>query len=299
MKNLDEILKASGLDFDILKVPFVGQFEGVNDSGDLVPEYVKSDYYGLWNTKTNEFINSVKGSYTISQNREIVDMVMKGMKPFGDDIEIQKAGSLNGGRKVFMQLAVKGYSKVGDDQIKRYVTIIDSNDGSTGLSVGIGDLTMSCQNQFYQFYKAGQHKFRHTISIEEKIKMLPSMIETALSESLRMVELYNKMASTPLTKGLVDKLVQTILKTDRSVEKEELENLSTRVRNAMDSLYGNIQTEMAQKGKNIWGLHSGVTRWTTHEKSAPRRENGRLESSMIGTNYKTNQQSLEFALAHI
>jgi hypothetical protein len=55
-----------------------------------------------------------------------------------------------------------------------------------------------------------------------------------------------------------------------------------------------IRVEMAQKGQNAWGLHSGVTRWTTHEKSAPRRENGRMESMMVGTNYRTNQKSLEF-----
>jgi hypothetical protein len=299
MKTTDEILNASGLNFEILKVPMFGQIEGVNESGDIEQSMVQTPYFGLINNSTQEFINSVKGSYTISQNRDIVDMVLKGMKPFGDKIEVQKAGSLNGGRKVFLQLAIEGLSRVGDDDIKRYVTIIDSNDGSTGLSVGIGDLTMSCQNQFYHFYKAGQFRSRHTQSIEEKIKLLPKSIEIALSESMRMMELYSKMASTPLTKGLVDKLVQTILKTDRSVEQAELENLSPRMRNAMDSLYGNIQTEMAQKGKNIWGLHSGVTRWTTHDKSAPRRENGRLESSMIGTNYKTNQQSLEFALAHI
>jgi len=57
-----------------------------------------------------------------------------------------------------------------------------------------------------------------------------------------------------------------------------------------------IATETAQKGQNVWGLHSGVTRWTTHSKSAPRRENGRIESAMLSTNYRTNQESFKFAL---
>jgi hypothetical protein len=63
----------------------------------------------------------------------------------------------------------------------------------------------------------------------------------------------------------------------------------------MEKLYEMIRVEMAQKGKNVWGLHSGVTRWTTHEKSAPKRENGRIESAMLSTNYRTNVKSLEFA----
>ena len=83
-----------------------------------------------------------------------------------------------------MQLQIEGDSKVGDDIIKRYVTVIDSNDGSTGLSVGIGDFTMSCQNQFFRFYKEGNAKFRHTATLNEKIKSIPTLIETALNDLL-------------------------------------------------------------------------------------------------------------------
>ena len=82
---------------------------------------------------------------------------------------------------------------MGDDIIQRNITIIDSNDGSSGLSVGVGDLTMSCSNQFFQFYKKGM-KFRHTASIEDKIKALPSLIGDALGQSLRLIETYKTLA---------------------------------------------------------------------------------------------------------
>ena len=76
----------------------------------------------------------------------------------------------------------------------------------------------------------------------------------------------------------------------------DLSEASTRVINSMESLYANIYKEIGSKGRNVWGLHSGVTSWTTHDKSAPRRENGRLEGLMVGTNYRTNQKSFDFAL---
>ena len=75
----------------------------------------------------------------------------------------------------------------------------------------------------------------------------------------------------------------------------DIADASTRVTNAMEKLYEMIRIEVAQKGKNVWGLHSGVTRWTTHEKSAPKRDNGRIESAILSTNYKTNPKSLDFA----
>jgi hypothetical protein len=72
--------------------------------------------------------------------------------------------------------------------------------------------------------------------------------------------------------------------------------LSTRSLNAMETLYNHIEKETNQKGMNLFGLFSGITSWTTHEKSAPRRENGREESIMVGTNYKTNNDAFDFTM---
>jgi hypothetical protein len=90
--------------------------------------------------------------------------------------------------------------------------------------------------------------------------------------------------------------VNSILGFDKTMSLAKETELSTRSLNAMESLYNHIEKEMNQKGDNLFGLFSGVTSWTTHEKSAPRRENGRIESIITGNNYKTNQQALQFSL---
>jgi hypothetical protein len=296
--RVNKILNENGLDFHILKVPFFGELPSSKNTNKANRrknnKIVGSDYFGLFNTKTREIIHSVKGSYTVSQNKDIVEMVLRGAEPFGE-LSVSKAGSLHEGRKVFIQLALDGFASVGNDKIKRYITIIDSNDGSTGMSVGIGDFTASCSNEFYKFYKEGTMRAMHKASISEKIKELPYLIKDALSESMRLIELYNKFQSTECSRELAHQMVNHLLGYDRTSPDSVLNELKTRSMNAMDSLYNSIHTEMNGKGNNLWGLHSGVTRWTTHEKSAPRRENGRLESIMMGTNYKVNQKSLAFA----
>jgi hypothetical protein len=284
MKNkVNEILVAHNLDFRIEKEQLLSA------TGKPTP------FFGLFNDKTGECINSVKEGYTVSQNDEVVELVLNGMQGFGE-LSVSKAGSLNGGRKVFIQLGIDGMSLVGDERIKRYVTVIDSNDGSTGLSVGIGELVMSCQNQFFKFYKSGQSKLRHTASLTQRIKEIPFLIEEALAESLKLTETYKQFQSTPVTRALADEMVKYILGFDRQMSIKKEAELSTRSLNAMETLYDHITKETNQKGMNLFGLFSGVTSWTTHEKSAPRRENGREESMMTGTNYRTNEQGLEFAL---
>lgn len=281
-QKVNEILTSNGLDFEIIKTRL---------SAEIDDKQVLSPYYGLYNSKSGNIINSVKEGYAVTQNREIVETVVRGMDGFGE-LSVQKAGSIHDGRKVFVQLAIDGFSKVGNDQIKRFVTIIDSNDGSTGLSVGIGDLTMSCQNQFYKFYASGQMKFRHTASVTEKVKQMPMLIREALRESMKQIELYNYLQSTPITRELANQMVNYLLGYDRT---SSLTDIPSRGEKAMETLYAHIEKETAQKGMNAWGLHSGVTSWTTHEKQAPKRDNGRIESIMTGTNYKTNLDSLEFA----
>ena len=110
-----------------------------------------------------------------------------------------------------------------------------------------------------------------------------------------MIELYNEFQSTECSRDLAHQLVKAMLGHDKqSMTKLEYANLNGRAENNMNALYAHIEKEINCKGLNLWGLHSGVTSWTTHEKQAPKGVNGRLESQMIGSNYKANQQSLEF-----
>ena len=284
--RVNEILVNNGLDFSIEKAPlFALNSQGVQ---------VSSPYFGLINSKTNEVINTVKDGYAVIQNADVVELVLRGSESFGE-LSVQKGGSLFGGRKVFIQLAIEGDGIVGNDRIKRYVTVLDSNDGSTSLSIGIGDLTMSCSNQFAKFYKLGEAKFRHSASLVEKLKTIPQLIELALGESLKQIQLYNQLANHSVSKDLTDQIVKYVLGFDRQfTAMDVLAEKSSRSINTMDKLYNHIEREIADKGRNLWGLHSGITSYTTHEISVPKRDNARIESVLVGGGYKMNQDSLEF-----
>lgn len=280
--RVQQMLQVNGLDFNISKRAL--QDVDGNPSG----------YYGLYNDNLNKCIYTCKGGYHVSQNKEVVEMILRGTEKFGDDLIVRKAGAINSGRKVFMQLEIKGNAKVGQDVIKRYITLIDSNDGSTSLGLGIGDLTMSCANQFFKFYNSSDLKIRHSKTLEDKIKQIPRLIETALAKSMQQIKLYQEFESTSITLDLANAMVRHLLGIDRTASTLELSEMSTRATNKMDALYDCIESEIQDKGENLWGLHSGVTKFTTHELSSPKRFNGREETLMVGGGYKLNQKSLIF-----
>jgi len=289
--KVNSILTTNGLDFTIEKRPLL-----TYDS--QLKMYTETPYFGLVNGTTNECINTVKKGYHISQNREIVELVLKGIEPFnqnGENLKVTKAGSINGGRKVFLQLAIEGDSHINGDKITQYITILDSNDGSSSLSIGIGDLTASCSNQFWKFYKESEAKFRHSASIERKMLEIPYLIQSALSQSIKQIELYRTFESTKISRQLADEMVKHLLGVDRQITSlDDYNKVSTRTINIMDKLYDNIDHQLNDKGLNLWGLHSGLTRYTTHELTAPKRNNGKIESMLSGSAYKLNQSSLEF-----
>lgn len=282
MQKTKEILKEYGLDFRIEK----RQLFGADDEG----TQLITPYFGLFNTKSGECINTCKVGYHVSQNEDIVNMVLEGTAKFGNQLSVSKAGSINGGRRVFLQLSIEGKTKVGDDSITRYITIIDSNDGSTSLSVGIGDMVAHCTNQFFKFYKAGEAKFRHTATLEQKIASIPNLIELALGKSLEQIKVYNKFASTPLTKALAEKVIKEVLQFD------VLGDLTGRQQIIHDNLINAIKVEKEFCGENLWGLFNGVTRFTTHHQSVPKRTNGREESLINGTAYNKAMTAFDLCL---
>jgi hypothetical protein len=295
--NVQEMLSQFGLDFRVKKINFKA-IEEILDGDGNIESFVEheSPYYGLYNTSTGKCINSVKGGYGVSQNDEILESVIRGAENFGE-LSLEKGYCINGGKKVAFQLRVDGLSQVANDELVRYITITDSNDGTSGLSVGIGDMTMSCKNQFFHFNKNAEFKTRHTLTIKERIAALPVMIQNALADSLAFIEKYQQMSEIEIPYEFAHDLVDNILGVSKNLSEDFLndkEEVSTRKLNQMSALYENIDHQIQDKGLNLWGLHSGVTRWTTHEKSAPKRDNGRIESIMTGTNYRTNHQSLDF-----
>lgn len=286
--NTQEILSQTGLDFNISKRPL---FDISNESN------LESGYYGIYNDRNDICLGVVKNDYRISQNKDIVDLTLRGIEKFDVNINVQHGGPINDGRRVFLQLKVEGDGNVNGDKIVQYLTVTDSNDGTTSLKVGFGDKTMSCKNQFYMFHKRGTSSMRHSSSLEEKMKEIPELMRRGLSDSFRQIELYNKFDQTSIHKDLAHQLVKDLLKFDRKLTpKEELSLLSTRSLNKMNKLYDCIDSEMEEKGNSLWGLHSGVTKFTTHELSKPKRDNGDIESLMFGSGYKYNEKSLNFCL---
>jgi hypothetical protein len=62
------------------------------------------------------------------------------------------------------------------------------------------------------------------------------------------------------------------------VDLNDEKSISTRTRNNLSRFYIDLNGELSQKGDNMWGLFSGVTKYTTHSYS----KNDNTEVKLFG-----------------
>ena len=117
-----------------------------------------------------------------------------------------------------------------------------------------------------------------------------SRIESTVMEIQGIMEvektLYDKFfqfASAPATKENIVAVTKTVLGLDINGGSKDI---TTYQKNRLNDLAGSITTEMDEKGNTLWGLFSGVTRYTTHYATGG--EVGRAQSKAIGSGYKAD-----------
>ena len=94
---------------------------------------------------------------------------------------------------------------------------------------------------------------------------------------------------------MADEMVKYVLDYDKVLTPQaEQDKMTKRSQKMMETLYADIDTEIANVGKNVFALFNGVTRYTTYHQKPPTREGGNAESLIVGVGYKKAIDALEF-----
>ena len=82
-----------------------------------------------------------------------------------------------------------------------------------------------------------------------------------------------------MTKKQEDWVTRTLFNIMKDVDINNEESVSTVTRNRLSRFYIDLNGELKEKGDNLWGLFSGVTKYTTHSLS----KGDNSENKMFGT----------------
>lgn len=219
----------------------------------------------------NNAILGVHGDgYHPLQNSEMMEILDRISGKMG--LPLHKGGYFNQGEKVYIQLKTQDLN-VGTDKVKGYLTCVNSFDGSTSLAFGHSNLTISCQNTFFANYREMANKVRHTQRMHERIDIICMQIEDVLRAEQKIFETITRMSEVQIHQKVKDLVLERILNLDKEERLADLSTLSTRKKNILSDLEVNIAGEVQDKGGNLWGLFSGITKYTTHGLKGDSNEN--------------------------
>ena len=265
--NIEKLLDKTGLNWSV-------RTEKIQtESGITIPKSM-----GIIREDTNTVIGLHTESYHPYQNEQMMELLYRVTKTSGHELlEVHSGGTFKNGGRVFVQLKSNDL-KLGSDKIEGYITGVNSFDGSTSLGFGPSSKTISCQNTFFGVYK-GLEKVRHTKSLEIKVEEICRRIDGVIEEEKQIFDNIIKLSETRFDDVIKESVLRKLFDIDKNIDIRDDESLSTLKRNQLSRYYIDLNGELQQKGDNLWGLFSGVTKYTTH--SIGKGDNS--ENKMFGT----------------
>lgn len=205
-------------------------------------------------------------SYEVFQNHEMLETLYQ----ISQNIKYETGGMFDGGGKTYFQFKTDDLklqiANGKTDTIKGYLTVINSFDDSKSLALGETNVTISCMNTFNHAYKDLEHKIAHNKNMRQKLAIVIKEIDIAINQEKRTFSTIKKMNETPIQEipNIMTILMKSMLgikpKQDLIVDELTINDLY-RYKAIMD----NIEHEFLEKGETLWGLFSGITRYTTHD----------------------------------
>ena len=249
-KRIQDVLNQTDLNWTVREESLTTQ------SGIIIPKQkaiVRED--------TNKVLSIHGEGYYPYQNHQLIELLDKVSQQSG--LEIHRGGLFGDGQKVFIQLKSNDL-KLGDDKIEGYITGINSFDGTTSLAFGPSNVTISCQNTFFGAFRSMDTKVRHTKNMVMRVDDICRGLEKVVEEETKMFEDIKMLSETRMTKESEDWVTRTLFNIMRDVDLNDEESVSTVTRNKLSRFEIDLNGELKEKGGNLWGLFSGVTKYTTH-----------------------------------
>lgn len=271
-----DLLEKTGTNWTACKLPLTG------------PDGQATNSFGLFRSDNNKWLGTTGARYTALQNSEMAELLVDACDSVG--LELSKGGILGGGAKVYMQ-AELGKTTIGDSGVKRYMTMLNSHDGSGRAWIGLTTINMVCQNMFNHMIKnGGLNSFVHSTSIKDRVEVAIRNIKMAQEADDKVVEHLKRMADITVSEALMNSAVFT-----KGVFTKLGIDLTSKVtpqrQRMITDLHSSIQTELQRQGQTLWGLFNGFTHYTNHVQ--PKSSKQQTENVMVGRGKEMNDAAFE------
>lgn len=180
----------------------------------------------------------------------------------GGDVKYETAGSLLGGKKIWL-LAKMPTAKVAGDEVEPYLCFTNTHDGSGAVRVCMTPIRVVCNNTLNFALQGAKRAWSivHTGDINRKIAEARECLELADRYMLNLNEYAERLLDVKVDTDTLMKMLGMVFKVDETASDREKANKKKLVDNYMVAY---MAPDIAQYVGTAWGALNAMTDMVAH-----------------------------------
>ena len=245
-----EALGLAGLDWKVVKEPVYTQAE------ELIEGYKANVRDG-----DRKVLGVVTNRYRIIQNEEafgFTDALL------GEGVRYETAGSLQGGRKVWLLARLPHEYIISGERISPYLVFSNAHDGSGAVRVALTPIRVVCNNTLNLALSTAKRSWSmmHTGNVQEKLEEAKDTLFRAETYMDSLGKEFDELRKKKLTDKQVMDYIEILLPMEDNTTPQQRKNIS-RLREDMGRRYFDAP-DLKTVGKNAYRFINAVSDFATH-----------------------------------
>ena len=255
----EEALRLAGLDWQVEQEPVY------TDTGEAVPGY-KANI----RDKDRRVLGVVTDRYKIIQNQEAFSFTDALL---GKGVRYETAGSLQGGRRVWLLARLPKEYIISGEQVSPYLVFSNTHDGSGAVKVALTPVRVVCCNTLNLALDTAKRSWSmiHTGNIRDKLQEAEDTLFMAEEYMMQLGKEFGNLQRKKITDRQGAEYIEMLLPLEKDATAIQNKNI-TKLREDMAHRYYDAP-DLQGTGKNAYRFLNAVSDFATHAKPLRRTAN--------------------------
>lgn len=291
-KSIDQALKWAGLDWDVEQYPVAAKLNGdykvlLDDPDGESPQPL---YYVNVRSDTKEPLGIVTSRYQTVQNLSAFSFLNNLL----GSMMFETAGSLMGGRRVWVLMKLPEYVEVGGDPIGQYAFVSNSHDGKSSVLVALTPVRIVCMNTLSMALNRAKgrdaqrtYTLRHTGDMSTKLAEARNVLDVTVNYYQQFAEVGDKLALAKFSDQKAKKATELLFPKTDDLGDRAAKNRDEARRVVMDLFKVGQSAAVASTGDSrpqnalgtAWAWYNAATEFADHGRSE-RKPGGKFQRSI-------------------
>jgi phage/plasmid-like protein (TIGR03299 family) len=255
----EDALRLAGLDWQVVQTPVY------TGSGEAIPGY-KANI----RDRDRRVLGVVTDRYKIIQNQEAFSFTDALL---GKGVRYETAGSLQGGRRVWLLARLPKEYIISGEQVSPYLVFSNTHDGNGAVKVALTPVRVVCCNTLNLALDTAKRSWSmiHTGNIRDKLQEAEDTLFMAEEYMVQLGREFTDLQRRKVTDRQVAEYIEMLLPMEKSATAAQSKNI-TRLREDMARRYYEAP-DLQGVGKNAYRFLNAVSDFATHAEPLRRTAN--------------------------